>query len=165
MLTDARNLGFSLVADEARDIAEMGVKITAAANEQLGFSHPTNTDWNHISFCQMTAPIEVQHGVKVGRNAVTIQPGKLDRSPCGTGCSARMAVLHARGELLVGEPFMGVSIIDSEFHCRIKNTAQIGGVQGIVPILSGRAWLTGTRQLMLDPADPWPGGYKLPCTC
>ena len=161
VLTDAKNLGFLLTADEARDIAEMGIKITAAANDQLGFTHPLNPDWDHISFCQMTAPIEQRNGVKVGRNAVTIQPGKLDRSPCGTGCSARMAVLHARGELVVGEAFTGISIIDSEFHCNIKEMVNVGDKNGIVPVLSGRAWLTGTRQLMLDPADPWPGGYKL----
>ena len=161
VLVDGVDLGFSLIADEARDIAEMGIKITKAANEQLGFSHPLNPDWDHISFCQMTAPLEQREGIKTGRNAVTIQPGKIDRSPTGTGCSARMAVLYARGELAIGEAFTGVSIIDSEFHCRIESLAKVGSIEGIVPVISGRAWLTDTRQLILDPADPWQEGYKL----
>ena len=72
-----------------------------------------------------------------------------------------MAVLHARGELRVGESFVGRSLIDSEFHCRIERTTDLGGRPAIVPVISGRAWITGTRQEMLDPADPWPEGYRL----
>jgi trans-L-3-hydroxyproline dehydratase len=72
-----------------------------------------------------------------------------------------MAVLHARGEMQVGERFIGRSIIGSEFHCKIERAVDIGGRPAIVPIISGRAWITGTRQEMLDPADPWPAGYRL----
>jgi proline racemase len=72
-----------------------------------------------------------------------------------------MAVLHARGEMRVGDRFIGRSIIDSEFHCHIRGEADAGGKQAIVPVISGRAWITGTRQEMLDPADPWPAGYRL----
>ena len=86
-----QDLGFEIKPDEAKDIAEIGSKITAAANQQLNFTHPTNSDWNHISFCQITLPLFEEEGVKVSRNTVVIDPGKLDRSPCGTGCSARMA--------------------------------------------------------------------------
>jgi len=160
-LADARALGFALVPGEARDLAETGVKIVRAANEQLGFSHPENADWNHISFCQFTGPVEVRDGVKTGRNAVVVMPGKIDRSPCGTGCSARMAVLHARGELAPGEPYRGVSLLGSEFHCRIEAEATLAGRPAIVPEISGRAWITGTRTEMLDPNDPWPEGYLL----
>ena len=98
VIVDARALGFSPAPDEARDIAVTGVAITRAASEQIGFTHPGNPEWSHVSFCQMAAPVEVRDGVKTGRNAVAIRPGKIDRSPCGTGCSARLAVLHARGE-------------------------------------------------------------------
>jgi proline racemase len=72
-----------------------------------------------------------------------------------------MAVLHARGEMRVGERFIGRSIIDSEFHCHIRGETDVGGKPGIVPVISGRAWITGTRQEMLDPSDPWPAGYRL----
>jgi proline racemase len=162
VFVSAERLGFALTPDEARDIAVTGMKITRAANEQIGFTHPTNAEWNHISFCQMTLPIERRgDGVLVGKNAVAIRPGKIDRSPTGTGCSARMALLHAKGEMHVGEKFIGRSIIDSEFHCTIKSTVDLGGRPAIVPVISGRAWITGTRNEMLDPDDPWPEGYRL----
>ena len=160
-IVDARALGFALTPDEARDIAVTGVRITRAANEQLGFTHPANPEWSHVSFCQMAAPVEVRDGVKTGRNAVAIRPGKIDRSPCGTGCSARLAVLHARGELGTGEPFVGLSPIDSRFDCRIESLVRLGAREAVVPSLSGRAWITGTHQHMLDPDDPWPEGYRL----
>ena len=160
-IVDARALGFSLTAHEARDIAVTGVRITRAANEQLGFTHPANPQWSHVSFCQMAAPVEVRDGVKTGRNAVAIRPGKIDRSPCGTGCSARLAVLHARGELAPGEPFVGLSPIGSRFDCRIESLARVGGRDAVVPSLGGRAWITGTHQHTLDPDDPWPEGYRL----
>ena len=161
VIVNAADFGFSLVPDEARRVAETGVRIVAAANAQLGFSHPENPDWTHFSFCQFTNPVEVREGVKTGRNTVVIQPGKLDRSPCGTGCSARMAVLHAKGKLTEGEPYTGISILGSEFHCRIAATAEIGGRAAIVPEISGRAWLTGQRTEWLDPDDPFPAGYRL----
>ena len=161
VIVDAKAIGFDLIPDEAREIAEMGVQITRAANEQLGFAHPENPDWKHISFCQIAAPVEEIEGVKTGRNAVVIQPGKIDRSPTGTGCSARLAVMHARGEIGVGEAFTGVSIIDSEFHCRIERETKLGNRAAVVPSLSGRAFVTGTHQHMLDPRDPWPEGYRL----
>ena len=161
VIVDAAALDFSLTPDEARDIAVTGVGITRAANEQLGFVHPGNPEWSHVSFCQMAAPVAVRDGVKTGRNAVAIRPGKIDRSPCGTGCSARLAVLHARGELAPGEPFVGLSPIDSRFDCRIESLARVGGGDAVVPSLSGRAWVTGTHQHTLDPGDPWPEGYRL----
>jgi len=161
VIVDANALGFSITPDEARDIAETGMTITKAANEQLGFRHPENPDWDHISFCQMTAPLVDDAGVPSGLNAVAIRPGKIDRSPCGTGCSARMAVLHARGILKTGDRFVGRSIIGSQFDCRVEAEATVGTRGGIVPSISGRAWITGTKQLMLDPADPWPKGYRL----
>lgn len=161
VLVDAASLGFSLRPDEARDLAEIGMKLTQAATEQLGFSHPTNSDWAHISFCQFTAPITVEKGIKTGRNTVAIEPGKLDRSPTGTGCSARMAVLHARGDMRVGEAFVGLSILGSRFDCRIESTTTLGGTPAIIPSIQGRAWITDSRQLLLDPEDPWPQGYRL----
>ena len=161
VILDSRALGFELVPDEARDLAETGIRITRAANEQIGFRHPEQPEWDHISFCQFAAPVEYRDGVALGRNAVAIRPGKIDRSPCGTGCSARLAVLHAKGTLAVGDPFVGVSPIDSRFECRIEREAKVGDRPAIVPSLAGRAWLTGTHQHTIDPADPWPRGYRL----
>jgi proline racemase len=96
VIVDAQALGFAIQPDEARDLAEMGVKITAAANRQLGFVHPENASWRHISFCQFAGPLTSENGVLTGANAVVVRPGKIDRSPTGTGCSARMATLHAQ---------------------------------------------------------------------
>ena len=160
-IVDAAALGFRIAPDEARDLAETGIRIVGAADEQLGFRHPENPEWDHISFCQFAAPVEVADGVATGRNAVVVRPGKIDRSPTGTGCSARMAVLHARGVLRTGDAFRGVSIIGSRFECRIGAEATVAGRPAILPSIAGRAWLTGTRQLWLDPEDPWPGGYRL----
>ncbi|WDR02678.1 proline racemase family protein [Devosia algicola] len=161
VIADGEALGFAIREDEARDIAEIGIRITRAANEQLGFAHPTNPDWAHISFCQIAAPLKTVEGRLTGANAVVIQPGKVDRSPTGTGCSARMAVLQARGLMAVGDEFVGRSIIGSEFFCRLEALTDLAGKPAIIPSISGRAWITGTRQEMLDPADPWPSGYRL----
>lgn len=161
VIVDAQQLGFAIRPDEARDIAELGMKITQAATEQLGFVHPTNPDWNHISFCQFAGPLTRIDGVWTGANAVAIRPGKIDRSPTGTGCSARMAVLHAKGLMRVGERYLARSIIDSEFACHIDAEVAIGGTRGIMPVISGTAWITGTHQHTLDPSDPYPEGYRI----
>lgn len=161
VIVDAEDLGFALVPDEARDLAETGIKITNAANRQLGFHHPENPDWNHISFCQIAAPLKKENNIWLGKNTVVIQPGKLDRCPTGTGCSARMALLHQKGVLKQGDQYIGESIIGSRFHCSIDSTAKIGDRDGIYPLISGQAWITGTHQYFLDPTDPWPGGYRL----
>lgn len=162
VICDAGELGFAIAPDEARELAEAGIRITRAANEQLGFTHPENPDWAHISFCQFAAPLERRpDGVLTAANAVAIQPGKIDRSPTGTGVSARMAVLRARGEMQVGDRYLARSIIGSEFMGRIAADATVGTRDAIIPTITGRAWITGTRQEMLDPADPWPAGYRL----
>jgi len=161
VIVDASALGFEIKPQEARDLAEIGTKITIAANHQLGFRHPTNPDWNRISFCQIARPLEYEDGVAVSCNTVVIEPGKLDRSPCGTGCSARMAVLHARGILKTGDRMIGRSIIDSRFDCAIIEETRVGNKKAIIPSIRGRAWITGTHQIMLDPDDPWPQGYRL----
>jgi len=160
-IIDARALGFSIAPDEARDLSETGMKITKAANEQLGFRHPENTDWDHISFTLFTAPPVMENGALTGLNACAIRPGKIDRSPTGTGCSARMAAMHAKGQLKVGETFVGKSIIGSRFECRIDREVSVAGKPGISPIISGQAWITGVHQHMLDPTDPYPSGYRI----
>ncbi len=162
VIVDAHVLGFKVAPDEARELAETGIRITRAANEQLGFSHPTNPDWTHYSFCQIAAPVERRaDGVLTAANAVAIQPGKIDRSPTGTGASARMAVLRAKGEMAVGDSYVARSIIGSEFIGRIQADTVLAGKPAIIPTITGRAWVTGTRTEMLDPADPWPAGYRL----
>ena len=161
VVVDAAALGLALGEDEARDLAELGVRITAAANDQLGFDHPVIPQWRHISFCLFAgAPEETETGLRA-KSVVAIRPGKIDRSPTGTAVSARMALLHAGGRMRVGDRLTGVSIIGSEFHGRILGETTLGDRPAIRPRISGRAWITGMHQHMLDPEDPWPAGYRL----
>lgn len=161
VVVKAHELGFAVRPDEARELVDTGLRITAAANEQIGFAHPENPQWRHISFCLFEAPLEKTGGRISGRNAVVVRPGKIDRSPTGTGISARMALMRARGAMAAGDEFTARSIIGSEFHGRIVADTEVAGRPAIVPEFTGRAWITGTQQLMLDPDDPWPDGYRV----
>ena len=161
VIVDAAAMGFGLTPDEAHDIARLGVRITKAADEQLGFHHPTNPDWRHFSFCLFAGPVSREGNELRTGAAVAIRPGKVDRSPTGTALSARMAVLHARGQMGEGDRLTAVSLIGSTFAGRILGTTTVGDLPAIRPEISGRGWITGIHQHMLDPSDPWPEGYRL----
>ena len=161
VIVEASDVGLRLQPDAARDLVEAGMRITRAATEQLGFHHPGLPCWTHISFCQFTEPVQHVDGILTGRNTVVIDPGKLDRSPTGTGCSARMALLRAEGRLKPGDRFVGESVLGTRFNCRVETDCTVGEIPGILPSVSGRAWITETRQLMLDPQDPFPRGYRV----
>ena len=161
VVVNAEALGFELVAREARELAELGVRVSNAATEQLGFTHPANPDWTHISFCLFATPISRSGDVLETRHAVAIRPGKIDRSPTGTGVSARLALLHARQAIAPGESLVARSIIDSRFTGRIEAETMVGDLAAIVPGVEGRAWRTGERQVYVDPDDPWPRGYRV----
>lgn len=161
VIVNASALGFSLTENEAHDIARLGVRITDAANDQLTFHHPENPDWQHFSFCLFAGTLEKgADGLEAGA-AVAIQPGKVDRSPTGTALSARMAVLHARGQMNIGDRLTTRSLIGSTFSGTIVDEVTVAGRPAIVPEIAGRGWITGTHQHMLDPSDPWPEGYRL----
>lgn len=161
VIVDAAALGMKLVEDEAHRIATLGVRITNAANAQLRFRHPENPDWTHFSFCLFAGPvIRDGHDLRAG-SAVAVQPGKVDRSPTGTALSARMAVLHARGEMGAKDRLTIVSVIGSTFVGRIIGETTVGALAAVIPEISGRGWITGIHQHMLDPSDPWPLGYRL----
>ena len=161
VVVNAASLGFELIPGEARDLATLGVEITRAATDQLGFEHPSNPDWTHISFCLFAAPIARRGDVLETRHAVAIRPGKIDRSPTGTGVSARLALLHARQAIAPGESLLARSIIDSQFIGRVEAETMVGNFEAIIPSIEGRAWRTGTHQLTVDPDDPWPEGYRI----
>ena len=154
---DAKALGFAIRPDEAREIAVMGEKIRIAAREQISCSHPENPGIGGVSIVQFAMPFE---GVgKVTRNTCIVSPGRSDRSPTGTGTSARMAILHARGQMTVGESMTHASIIGSEFRGRIVAEARAGDTPAIIPAIRGRCWITGLHQYLLDAEDPWQQGY------
>ncbi len=161
VVVEADPLGFKLVEDEATDLAKLGMLITKTANEQIGFSHPGEQSWNHISFCAFCGPLSSTPTGLEGKSAVAVRPGKIDRSPTGTAVSARMALMHAKGLLQIGQTFDAFSIINSKFTGRIVREENVSDKPAIIPEITGRAWITGTHQHFLDPDDPWPEGYRL----
>ena len=161
VVVEADPLGFKLVEDEATDLAKLGMLITKTANEQIGFSHPGEQSWNHISFCAFCGPLSSTPTGLQGKSAVAVRPGKIDRSPTGTAVSARMALMHAKGLLQIGQTFEAFSIIKSKFTGRIVREENVSDKPAIIPEITGRAWITGTHQHFLDPDDPWPEGYRL----
>ena len=116
VIVDAKSLGFSIEPSEAAEIARLGAKITDAANEQIGFHHPILSEWTHYSFCQFSKNVDRSTDCITLKSAVSIKPGKVDRSPTGTALSAKMAVLEARGEIKIGQKIKAISIIGSTFE-------------------------------------------------
>ena len=158
-IADAESLGFALEPDEARELSRAGERILAAAREQLPCDHPENPELAGVSIVQIAQPWQ---GVgAMTRNAVVVAPGRLDRSATGTGLSARMAVLHARGLMRVGDEMTHASVLGTTFDGRIVAEATVGGRPAIVPAIRGSAWITGVTQVMVDPTDPFPEGYVL----
>ncbi len=161
-IVDAPSLGFEVKPHEARDLVAVGNKIKAAAAEQLPVSHPENPDIHTITFTEFAMPFGGPGAT--ARNAVIVSPGRIDRSPCGTGTSARLAVLHARGKLKEGQGYTSQSIIGSEFEGAIAAETTVANRKAIVPTIAGQAWITGIFQHGFDPTDPFRGGYTLPDT-
>jgi proline racemase len=158
-IADAAALGFELEPREARELSRVGELIRDAAREQLSCFHPENPEISGVSIVQLAEP---WRGVgAVTRNAVVVAPGRLDRSATGTGLSARMAVLHARGLLGVGDAMTHASPIGSTFDGRIVAETSVGGRPAIVPAIRGSAFITGITQVVVDPRDPFPEGYLL----
>jgi len=158
-IADAQALGFALEPAEARELSRVGELIRASAAEQLECVHPENDDIAGVSIVQLAGPW--QGAGAVTRNAVVVAPGRLDRSATGTGLSARMAVLHARGLMSVGDTMTHASPIGSTFAGRIAAETSVGGGPAIVPTITGRAFVTGISQVFVDPDDPFPEGYLL----
>jgi len=158
-IADAQELGFSLEPDEARELCVVGERIRVAAREQLPCVHPDNPDVAGVSIVEIAEPWRGPG--RVSKNAVVVAPGRLDRSATGTGLSARMAVLRARGLIGVGDEVTHASVIGSTFDGRIVSEAEVGGRPAIVPAIRGSAWITGISQVIVDPTDPFPEGYLL----
>lgn len=157
-LVDATRFGFKILPEEARALAELGEQVRRAARAQYpDIVHPENPEIRGVSIVQLNTPFEGPG--TMARNTCIVAPGRSDRSPTGTGLSARLAVLHAKGALGVGESLRHQSIIGSRFLGTIKRETAVGGRSAIVPTIEGRAWITGVSNYMLDPSDPYPQGY------
>jgi proline racemase len=143
---------------EQRQLIDAALSIMDAVNEADRPVHPVDP---RISGCHHVYLAAPGSDAKLSRHAMAIRPGWFDRSPCGTGTSARMAQLWARAELAVGDEFVNESFLGTRFVGRLVEETTVGGVPAVVPTVTGRAWVTGTAQYMLDPEDPFPAGFRL----
>jgi proline racemase len=157
--------------DEARDIVRIGELLKAAAREQLPVVHPLNPEISGVSISQLSAPPTTLGSDR--RNTVVVSTGDfdwsrpntwtgiLDRSPCGTGTSAKMAVLHAKGQLPLHQDFVHEGILGTRFTGRLLEEVQLGPHRAVVPTIRGRGWITGFANYVLDTDDPFPEGFTL----
>jgi proline racemase len=171
VIADAEQFGFRLTPDEGRDITRIGELLKASAREQLPVEHPENPAIRDVSISQLSGP--PVHANSHRRNAVTVSSGEfrwdspatwtgvLDRSPCGTGTSAKMAALHAKGQLKLNQDFVHESIIGTQFTGRLVAESRVGPYPAVTPTISGRAWITGFSHYVLDPDDPFPEGFTV----
>jgi proline racemase len=158
-IADATALGFALEPTEARELSRVGELIRLGAREQFHPVHPENPGIADVSIVQIAEP---WRGIgAVSKNAVVCPPGRLDRSATGTGLSARIAVLHARGLMGVGDTMTHASVIGSTFEGRIAREVAIAGRPAVVPAIRGSAWITGVNRVVVDPTDPFPEGYLI----
>jgi proline racemase len=171
VIAEAAQVGLRLTPDEGRDIVRVGEMIKAATREQLPVVHPENPGIAGVTIAQLTAP--PTHPQAVAKNTVIVSTGRLDwekpsswtgtldRSPCGTGTCARMAALHAKGELALQQDFPHEGILSTIFTGRLIAETQIGPYQAVIPTLSGRAWITGFANYVVDAEDPFPSGFTV----
>lgn len=157
-LLPAASVGLAVGPANADAFVAAGLAIMAAIDAT---ARPVHSEDPRISGCHHVVLHEPGRDGADARAATSIHPGWLDRSPCGTGTSARLATLHARGELALGEDFVNASIIDTRFTGRLVAETTVGGRPAVVPEITGRAWITGTGQYGLDPEDPFPAGFAL----
>ncbi len=157
-IVDLGDLGIPLDRSRKEDLIRAGLAVMEAINQQDKPVHPLRPD---ISGCHHVYLKSPESTAEYSRHAMAIYPGWFDRSPCGTGTSARMAQLHARGELALDTDLVNESIIGSRFTGRLVGTDKVGEFEAVIPTITGRAWVTGTAQYMLDPTDPFPTGFQL----
>ena len=162
LLCNAQDFNLKIIPDNAKSFVDIARELLKEANDQIGFQHPTIPNLNYISFCQFMEPIYTnEKGEKIAKNTVVIRPGKLDRSPCGTGTSARLALLRKKNQIDINEKIISQSIIDSTFECFIENEIEEDFKKMILPNIKGSAFITGEQVLYLDDKDPFPQGYRL----
>ncbi|WP_329125654.1 proline racemase family protein [Streptomyces sp. NBC_01465] len=150
--------GIPFTRDRKDEILAAGLTLMDAINLDEEPVHPEDPSIRGVHHVALLAP--GSDAVR-SRHAMAIHPGWFDRSPCGTGTSARMAQLHARGELALDTDFVNESFIGTSFTGRLTGTTEVAGLPAVHPSITGRAWVTGTAQYLLDPTDPFPAGFLL----
>ena len=162
VICNAKDFNLSIESKNAKKFVEISKEIIKIANQEFGFSHPTISSLDYISFCQFIEPVKINNSQqKEGWNTVCIRPGKLDRSPCGTGTSARLALMKEKNEIDIDEVFISRSIIGSTFETKIKEEFFSNGKKMIKPLIKGSAFITGKQELYVSKNDPFPEGYRL----
>jgi proline racemase len=157
-IVDADELGLKIDPDQAPHLMQTGMAIMAAIDEAASPVHVTDPQirgCHHVALTRLEAPL-------LARHAMVISPGWFVRSPCGTGTSARLAQLVARGLVNDDDTFTNVSLIGTRFTARVAGRTRVGDGDAIVPVITGRAWITGTAEYVHDPDDPFPAGFVLP---
>ena len=156
VLVDAAELGVSLDRESARQVVERATAVSMAANKSLRVQHPEIPEIDFISYVMVTGT-----DANGDLRGATVLSGRVDRSPCGTGNSARLACMCARGQAKVGDEYIARSLIDSEFIVGVTGLTSVGNRAAVLPSISGRGWVVGTRITAVDPTDPYPLGYVL----
>lgn len=156
-MVDLDDVGIEFDRKHKQDILQAGLKIMDAINESQPPKHPTIEGLDHVHHVEFIAPGST---AEYSRHAMAIYPGWFDRSPCGTGTSARMAELYSRGELPLETDFINESFIGSQFTGRLIAETKVGEYDAVIPTITGRAWVTGIGQYLLDPSDPFPEGFE-----
>ena len=171
VIADAEPLGLELVPDRAREITRVGEMVKAAAREQLPAVHPENPAISGVTIGVISGPPSRPDATR--KNAAIVSTGTLDwdrpdtwtgvldRSPCGTGTCAKMAALHAKGQLALDEDFHHEGILGTIFTGRLVREARVGPYRAVVPTITGHAWITGFAQYVVDPDDPFPDGFTV----
>ena len=157
-IVDAAQAGLAVEPAQAEALIERGAEVRAAIEVADRPVHPVDAA---IAGCRHVVFHQAGRDGAHARAATSIHPGWLDRSPCGTGTSARMAQLHARGELGLDEPFVNESVIGTRFTGRLVEETEVGGRPAVVPEITGRAWITAMGQYVLADDDPFPTGFSL----
>jgi proline racemase len=171
VIVDASAFGLRLTPDEGGEIVRIGEMIKAAAQEQLPVVHPDQPGFAGITIALMSGPASRPDAHL--KNAVVVSTGKLDwnlpstwtgaidRSPCGTGTCAKMAALYAKGKIGLNEDFLHEGILGTIFTGRLVEETNVGPYRAVVPTISGRAWITGVANYVLQDDDPFPEGFTV----
>jgi proline racemase len=156
-LIDADQLGLTIAPRHARELAEAGVALRSIVNSQVKISHPDLAGIDDVAYVMFRSR-EADGAI---RTCTTLKPGRVDRSPCGTGSSANLACLYARGEIKVGDKRISRSTTGGEFTAEAIGETNIGVRRAVLPRITGRAWIYGREELRIDSADPFPLGFTL----
>ena len=170
VLARAEDLGVGLESSDVARIISLGARLKLAVNQQYAVQHPLNPEIDDVNLVMITGPapapgIDGKNAMVMATDKLSDDPstwtGALDRSPCGTGTCARMACLHARDELGLDQPYVHMGMLGTTFTGRLVGETTVGDYAAVMPTITGRAWVTGTSEWVLDETDPFPEGYTI----